>query len=82
MLRIINDHGCPGERLESDPMQPDRATKRADCHDAAGAAKHDGEASDKPVQSQSMPGAIAQRCPDGGGRRPYLGTNAPLPSSK
>ena len=37
-------------------MQPDRATKRADCHEAAGAAKHDGEASDKPGQSQSMPG--------------------------
>ena len=39
-------------------MQPDRATKRADCHDAAGAAKHDGEASDKPGESQSMPGRL------------------------
>lgn len=37
-------------------MQPNRATKRADCHEAAGAAKYDGEASDKPGQSQSMRG--------------------------
>ena len=44
-LRIIYDHRCPRQRLESNPMQSDRAAERDDCGDAAGAAKHDREAS-------------------------------------
>ena len=44
-LRIINDHRCPGHRLKRDPMQPDRAAKRENRGNAAGAAKHDCEAS-------------------------------------
>src|SRR5207249_6152202 len=48
-LRVINDHRCPRQRLESDPMQPDRATKRKNCGNPADATKHDCEASDPAV---------------------------------
>ena len=44
-LRVINDHRCPRQRLERDPMQTNRATKCDDCSEAAGAAKHEREAS-------------------------------------
>ena len=43
-LRILDKHACPGERLESDPMQPDRAAKRADYRNATDLSKHDCEA--------------------------------------
>jgi hypothetical protein len=43
-LRVIDDHRCPRHRLESDPVQSDRATKRENCGDTACAAKHDPEA--------------------------------------
>src|SRR4029453_2949892 len=39
-LRILDKHIRPGERLECDPMQPNRAAKRADCSNAADLAKH------------------------------------------
>jgi hypothetical protein len=44
-LRVINNHRCPRQRLESDPMQTNRAAKRDNGGDAGGAAKHDREAS-------------------------------------
>jgi hypothetical protein len=44
-LRIIYDHRCPRHRLKRDPMQPNRATERENRGNAAGAAKHDCEAS-------------------------------------
>ena len=53
-LRIVNDHRRPRQRLESDPMQTNRAAKRENRGDAAGAAKHEREASDALNQSQSM----------------------------
>ena len=43
--RVINDHRCPRQRLQSNPMQPNRAAKRENRGDAAGAAKHEREAS-------------------------------------
>jgi hypothetical protein len=43
-LRILNKHAGPGERLECNPMQPDRAAKRADRSDATDLSKHDCEA--------------------------------------
>jgi len=44
-LRVINDHRCPRQRLERDPMQSDCAAKRENRGDAGGAAKHEREAS-------------------------------------
>ena len=44
-LRVINDHRCPRQRLERDPMQTDCAAKRENRGDAGGAAKHEREAS-------------------------------------
>jgi hypothetical protein len=38
---VIDDHCRPRERLQSDPMQTNRETKRADRGDPAGAAQHD-----------------------------------------
>jgi len=43
-LRVINHHRRPCERLQRDPMQTNRQTKRADRDDPASAAKHDREA--------------------------------------
>ena len=43
--RVINDHRCPRQRLQCNPLQPNRATKRENRGDAAGAAKHEREAS-------------------------------------
>jgi len=44
-LRVINDHRCPRQRLQSNPMQPNRATKRENRGNPADAAKHEREAS-------------------------------------
>ena len=44
-LRVINDHRCPRQRLESDPMQSNCTAKRENRGDVAGTAKHDREAS-------------------------------------
>jgi len=44
-LRVINDHRCPRQRLESDPMQSDCATKRENRGNPGDAAKHEREAS-------------------------------------
>ena len=41
MLRIFDDHRCPGHGLQGEPMQTDCATKRENCNGAAQAAKHD-----------------------------------------
>ena len=44
-LRVIDDHRCPRQRLERDPMQSDCATECDNRGDAGGATKHDREAS-------------------------------------
>jgi hypothetical protein len=44
-LRIVDDHRRPRQRLQSDPMQTNCATKRENRGDVAGTAKHDCEAS-------------------------------------
>lgn len=43
-LGVIDHHRRPCEGLQSDPMQTNRQTKRADRDDPASAAKHDREA--------------------------------------
>jgi hypothetical protein len=43
--RVIDDHCCPGERLQREPMQPDRAAECEDREEPAGDAKHAREAS-------------------------------------
>ena len=45
MLGELNDHRCPSDRLQGKPMQTDCATQRENRDDAAGARKHDGQAS-------------------------------------
>jgi len=52
-LRTVNDHRRPRERLQSDPVQTNRTTKREDCGDAASEAKHDCEASKRIARCQS-----------------------------
>jgi len=52
LLRVRNDHGGPGNRLQRDPMQSDRAAKRANRRDAPNTTKHDGETSGRPGSSQ------------------------------
>jgi hypothetical protein len=54
VLRVINDHCRPCERLQSDPMQTNRETKCADRGDPASAAQHDCEARERPDQSQAI----------------------------
>jgi len=49
ILRIINDHRRPGERLQSDPMQPDGATECDNRCNPADASKHNREASRRVV---------------------------------
>ena len=51
-LRVLNKHRRPGDRLQRDPMQPDRATKRENRNGAANAAKHDSKAIEKPPVRQ------------------------------
>ena len=58
-LRIIDDHRGPRERLQSDPVQTNRTTKREDCGDAASEAKHDCEASKRIAGCQSWQGRHA-----------------------
>jgi hypothetical protein len=60
-LRIIYDHRCPRHRLKRDPMQPNRATERENRGNAAGAAKHDCEASERIARCQSWRNAGAER---------------------
>jgi len=55
-------------------MQSDCATKRENGNGAAGAAKHDGEANDRPDQCQSAARFVLFA--------DFTGTNAPLPSSR
>ncbi len=43
-LRILDQHRGPRHGLQGNPMQPDRAAKRDNRGDPAGAAKHDAEA--------------------------------------
>ena len=43
-LRILDKHARPGERLERNPMQPDRAAKRTDDSNATDLSKHGFEA--------------------------------------
>lgn len=52
LLRVRKDHGGPGDRLQRDPMQSDRAAKRANRRDAPNITKHDGETSERPGSSQ------------------------------
>ena len=52
LLRVGNDHGGPGNRLQCDPMQSDRAAKRANRRDAPNKTKHDGETSGRAGSSQ------------------------------
>ncbi len=44
-LRVIDEHRCPRQRLERDPLQADRAAKGENRDDPAYMAKHDCEAS-------------------------------------
>jgi hypothetical protein len=39
-LRVLDDHRCPGQRLERNPMQAHCAAKRENHDDAANAVKH------------------------------------------
>jgi len=43
-FRVLSEHRRPGERLERDPVQADRATKRENHHHAADAVKHAADA--------------------------------------
>jgi hypothetical protein len=52
LFRVGNDHGGPGNRLQCDPMQSDRAAKRANRRDAPNTTKHNGEISGRPGLSQ------------------------------
>ena len=54
LLRVGNDHGGPGNRLQCDPMQSDRAAKRANRRDAPNTTKHNGETSGRPYSSQQV----------------------------
>ncbi len=40
-LGVLDEHARPGERLQRDPMQPNRTTKCDDRDGAANAAKHE-----------------------------------------
>lgn len=51
-LRVIDDHRRPGNGLECDPMQPDRATERENGNDATDAAEHGQQAIEKPPVRQ------------------------------
>jgi hypothetical protein len=52
LLRVRHDHGGPGNRLQRDPMQSDRAAKRANRRDPPDTTKHDGKTSGRPGSSQ------------------------------
>ena len=39
-LGVIDDHRCPGDGLQRQPLQTNCAAKRKNCGDAADAAKH------------------------------------------
>jgi hypothetical protein len=39
-FRVLDDHGGPRQRLEGNPVQADRATKRENHNNAADAVKH------------------------------------------
>ena len=39
-FRVLDHHGGPRQRLECNPVQADRATKRENHNNAADAAKH------------------------------------------
>jgi hypothetical protein len=39
-FRVLDDHGRPRQRLERNPVQADRATKRENHNNAADAVKH------------------------------------------
>ena len=45
LLRVLDQHRCPGQRLKRNPMQPDREIERTDCCDSPEAPKHAGETS-------------------------------------
>jgi hypothetical protein len=53
LLRVRKDHGGPCNRLQRDPMQSNRAAKRANRRDAPDMAKHKGEPSGRSQSSQS-----------------------------
>jgi hypothetical protein len=50
---MLDDHRRPGQRLERNPMQTDRETKREDRHDSPEASKHAGEGSECAPACQS-----------------------------
>jgi len=52
-FRVIDEHRCPGQRLERDPLQAGGAAKRDDCNNATDLSKHDCEASDQPDLGQA-----------------------------
>jgi len=52
VLRVLNNHCRPGERLKRDPMQTDCAAKREDRHEPASSAKHLHEGSERRYESQ------------------------------
>jgi len=68
-LRILDKHVRPRERLECDPMQSNRAAKRADCSNAADLAKHDARL--------GLANFDVNHC-----FAPAFGAKAPLPSSR
>jgi hypothetical protein len=40
LLGVLNHHGSPGDRLESDPLQTDRETECNDCSTATNQPEH------------------------------------------
>ena len=45
LLRVLNQHRSPGQRLKRNPMQTDRETERADRCDSPKAPEHAHETS-------------------------------------
>jgi len=52
VLRVLNNHCRPRERLKRDPMQTNCAAKRENRHKAASSAKHFHEASERRYECQ------------------------------
>ena len=68
-FRILDKHVRPGERLNYNPVHPDRAAKRADHYNATNLSKHDCEA--RPRQFDVNHSFFSA-----------VGANEPLPSSR
>jgi len=54
VLRVLENHRSPRDRLKRDPMQTNRAAERENRPDAANTANHAREASEPADQCQSM----------------------------